>query len=118
IRGREAGCAFQAAAALKSTVSQNTIKPEFITRAMHVSEYVLNSMFQVAYRLQPKPRSVLINSNRVDKRVFLSKQYATVRCANGQSGQLPITQLAYGSGLHQSAVILNITFHFQYSWLS
>src|SRR4029434_9359880 len=33
------------------------------------------------YRLQPKPRSVLINSNRVDKRVFLSEQYATVRCA-------------------------------------
>ena len=27
------------------------------------------------YRLQPKPRSVLINSNRVDKRVFLSEQY-------------------------------------------
>ena len=49
------------------------------------------------YRLQPKPRYVLINSNRVDKRVFLSEQYATVRCANGQSGQLPITQLAYAS---------------------
>ena len=48
------------------------------------------------YRLQPKPRYVLINSNRVDKRV-LSEQYATVRCANGQSGQLPISQLAYAS---------------------
>jgi len=34
----------------------------------------------------------LINSNRVDKRVFLSDQYATVRCANGQSGQLLITK--------------------------
>ena len=42
------GCALQAAAALKSTVrAQNTIKPQFITRAMHVSEYGLNSMFQV-----------------------------------------------------------------------
>src|SRR4029434_1888103 len=70
------------------------------------------------YRLQPKPRSVLINSNRVDKRVFLSAQYAIVRCANGQSVQLPISQLAYASSLHQSTLILSITFHFQYSWLS
>jgi len=28
----------------------------------------------------------------VDKRVFLSDQYATVRCTNGPSGQLLITQ--------------------------
>src|SRR4029434_4022066 len=48
------------------------------------------------YRLQPKPRYVLINSNRVDKRV-LSEQYATVRCANGQSGQLPIWAAAFRS---------------------
>src|SRR4029434_11065677 len=90
----------------------------FITRAMHVRIW--------SSRLQLNPRSVLINSNRVDKRVFLSEQYATVRCANRQSGQLidiyiygpaanhSITQPAYAS----VGVILSITFHFQYSWLS
>jgi len=33
----------------------------------------------------------------VDKRVFLSDQYATVRCANGPSGQLLITQRTDGA---------------------
>src|SRR4029434_9183695 len=89
--------AFQAAAALKLTVrAQNTIISHNSSRVQCMSA----NMFSIVcfkYKLQPNPRSVLINSNRVDKRVFLSDLYATVRCANGQSGQLPITQLAYGS---------------------
>jgi len=49
----------------------------------------------VSSRLQPNPRSVWINRNRVDKRVFLSDQYCEV---NGQSGQLLVT---HQPDLHQ-----------------
>jgi len=60
--------------------------PKNCVHRVHVSEYVLNSMFQVGYS-----RTLVLFWSIVIELISLSDQYATVRCANGQSSQLLIT---------------------------